>query len=46
MSAKELDRATMRFIKADAFRTSIHQKHGLLYFRAVRDAIKAGDVEV
>lgn len=46
MSAKELDRTTMRFIKADAFRTSIHQKHGLLYFRAVRDAIKEGGVRV
>ena len=46
MTALDLDRATARFINASAFRQEVFKKNGWLYFRAVHDAIKAGDVEV
>lgn len=44
MTPEELDRRTLAYIRRSAFRTSIHRIHGLLYFRAIRDAIEAGDI--
>lgn len=44
MAPEDLDRRTLAYIRRSAFRTSIHRIHGLLYFRAVRDAIASGDI--